>query len=333
MVPFVVQHQDRQPVGQVAEHPAGERRRRLRPLVHHPVTHAALDVRRLRGEGVPVGHEHLARREQRPVLQRHQVEGGVVVLRVVRAEDLQPLLDRQVGAADEDAVGVLAAGRVAAAVAERPGDQHRHHHRLAGPGRHLAAQPPQAAVAERRERVPLRRDERRPLAAEHPLQVVLGQFRLEAEAGRPAGQADLGEVDDRLDGLALAEEQPPRAVGPGPVAEQLTADRRGAGVLGRPPLADVGAESVDQRQVFALLLGEQRPLGRAGALGLVVVPGVAAAGHAPGLAGFAVVGPVLGRLVVRAAQDRPPDRLDRHVAGGGWLAHGWYPPLTRRLPA
>ena len=143
MVPLVVQHQDRPSPRQVFEHPLGEDLARLRPLVDHRPGLVTLLVLGLRREAVPVGHQHPPGLEQRPVLHRHQVEGGVVVAFRLGAQHLQPLLHGQVRATDQDGARELPAAGIGGAIAEGPGDQHRHDHRLARAGGHLAAQPSQ----------------------------------------------------------------------------------------------------------------------------------------------------------------------------------------------
>ena len=226
MVPLVVQHQDRHPVVEVAEHPPGERVRRLRPLVHHRVGPIPLLVLRLRSEPVPVRDEHLAGLHQRAVLHRDQIERRVIVLRILRPQDLETLLHGQVGAADQDGVRILRAQRVLAAIAEGPGDQHGHHDGLPGPGGHLAAEPPQrkqiaidradGSVHQRREEVGRQRGESRPFTAQEEGEIAIRQAEsLEPCSGRLPGNPQLGQIDDRLDGLASGRR---RAAAPDPAA-------------------------------------------------------------------------------------------------------------------
>ncbi len=280
VVPLVVQDHDGQVVVQVAQHPAGQGLGCLRPLVHDGVALVAFLVLRLGGEAVPVLHEHLAPLEQRAVVHRHEVEGGVVVVRVVGPEHLEPLLDRQVGAADQHGVGELPAGPVHAPVAERPRDEHRHHDRLARTGRHLAAHPPQREQAIIGGAVDQRGEEGlggevrqgRTLTTDEPGEVVVGKGKgLEPGARRLAGDAKFGQVDDRLHGFPLAEEEPPGPLGAAPMVEQFLRDVRRPPVVGLTPAAHVVPQQVHQWEVVPLLLGEQFQLRRAGALRLVPV--------------------------------------------------------------
>ena len=155
-----------------------------------------------------------------------------------------------------------------------------------------------------------------------PIQVIVGE--LGREARPPAGQPDFVEEDDRLGGFQLAEEEPPRPVGPPPVAQQLLGDLRRALVAGRAPAAHILAQGVDQRQILALLLGQQRQLPFGDALGFVPVRGRPPARHADGIP-LGRVDPVLGRLGVGRTEDRLLDRLDGKglLIGGriGWSAH------------
>src|SRR5690606_32333900 len=118
---------------------------------------------------------------------------------------------------------------------------------------------------------PVRRrfDERRPLALDQAREVLLRDRLLPARLA--ARGEDLGDVDDGLGRLALAEEEPPRQVRAGPVAEELLRDRLRARVARLAPALHVRAQQVDERQLVALLLGVELELRRAGAPGRVVV--------------------------------------------------------------
>jgi len=272
---LVVEHHDRRPVVQITQHAAGEGVRALLALVHHDVALAALGVRALRRELVPVGDQHLALVQLGHQLRRDDVEGLVVVVLDVGAQHLQALEDGEVRAHHQRRIRKTLIARMAAAVAEGPGDQHRHNDRLAAAGGHLAAVAGQGGAAVliglvRQGRKDLGRllEDEGGLAARHQRPVVLQrELRLGPKA-HPAGGENFVEVDDRFDGLTLAEEQAPRAVGSGPVRQQLPRHRRRVRVIRLPPAPHVLAQQIDQRQVVPLLFGEQRHLHRAGALGL-----------------------------------------------------------------
>jgi hypothetical protein len=128
-----------------------------------------------------------------------------------------------------------------------------------------------------------------------------------------AGQPQLGQVDDRLDGLALAEEETPATLGVGPPAQQFPGDVAGPAVLRLTPAADIVAEKVDQGQIVPLLLLEERLLRRAGALGLVPVARRPAVPGTRRRARGGIVNPVVVRLLVGRTDDRLLDRLNRDV--------------------
>ena len=68
------------------------------------------------------------------------------------------------------------------------------------------------------------------------------------------GWRGLGEPDQRLDGLQLAEEEPPAVplFGVVPVFQQASGDARDARVVGLPPLLDPRADPVDEREIDEL---------------------------------------------------------------------------------
>ena len=67
----------------------------------------------------------------------HQLAAAVVAVRVVRLQHAQPVLDRDAGRDDEEAAREALAARAAHRVDRLPGDEHRHHGRLAGAGGEL----------------------------------------------------------------------------------------------------------------------------------------------------------------------------------------------------
>jgi hypothetical protein len=70
----------------------------------------------------------------------------VVVVRVVRLQHAQAVADRQARRDDEEAAGERLAARAADRVQRLPGDEHRHHRRLAGPRGQLQREPVEARV-------------------------------------------------------------------------------------------------------------------------------------------------------------------------------------------
>ena len=137
MVSLVVQHHQRLVVPEVAEAGAGERLRRLvpQPADRDP---AHRDDVGLRAQDVPVRDQHLALRQLGAQRGGHEVEPLVVAARSAGAQHAQALPDGQVRADHQHAAGIARVAGLRAAVAERPGDEHGHHHRLAGARRHLA---------------------------------------------------------------------------------------------------------------------------------------------------------------------------------------------------
>jgi hypothetical protein len=316
VVALVVEDQDGGVVVEVAEDATSEGVRALLALVDDGVGLAAFDVFAFLGELVPVEDGDLAGAEKGTEGHGDEVEGLVVVVGIVRAEDLEALLDGEIGAADEDGGGEALVGGVAAAVAERPGDEHGHDDGLAGAGGHLAAE------------------------AGEGTEVVIGREVFEVDEvdvgglgieARPATtETDLGEMDDGLDGFELAEEEAAGAVVAPPPAEEFFGDGGGAFVAALAPALDVGAEAVDEVEVLAVLLGEERhgELAGAGGFGADVVTGGAATGLLAGLAGDLIVLPVGSGLGVGGTEDRAVDGLDGEgfLTGlDGWVRHGWAP--------
>jgi hypothetical protein len=254
MMPFVIEHKDRQAVSDVAaKDPLGENVGRLRSFVHDGIIAVALVVFRLRREPVPIGDQHLAALYQRPPFRRHDIELGVVVAGLLWTEHLQAFLDREVWAANEDGARKLAALAVDAAVAERPRNEHRHHDGLPRTGRHLAADAPQRnqgriarIINQCREKI--RRAAEcagRARAGKELFQVVIRHGEaLESGAARSSREAQFGEIDDRLDRLALTEEQSPMPVGPRPILQQVARDVARAAIADLAPAPHVIAQCV-----------------------------------------------------------------------------------------
>ena len=109
----------------------------------------AAGLRRLRLEHVPVGDEHVALREVRHQVRRHQVALAVEArFAQPRIQLRQPAADRHVRADDQDDVGVARVGAVVDLVEDAPRREHPHHRRLARAGGHLAGVAPERLVAQ-----------------------------------------------------------------------------------------------------------------------------------------------------------------------------------------
>ena len=137
------------------------------------------------------------------LLGRDDVALAVVVVRVVRQQDAQPVADGDAGGDDQEGVGEAGVLRVGELVERLPGDEHGHDDRLAGAGGHLERDARQAGV-----------------------RGVVGLADVVLDPGVAVLLGDLGDVDDRFEGFDLAEEELPLAVGVGPVFEQA---RRSSG--------------------------------------------------------------------------------------------------------
>ena len=194
-----------------------------------------------------------------------------------------------------------------------PGDDHRHHGGLAGPGRELQGQPRQPRVGP-----------------------GVGRFEVVEEGLRAGAETrrGFGEPDQRFDRLDLAEEGPKAAeavVAPVPQqAGRLRGDAPMARVRQRPPPVHVATELVDdgRRIVLLGLRGNpgaipelQRVLGAGG----LAFPGLRDGGDelgppAPvdepvGRLPLRVELPMAGGVLVRGVDDR----MGEEAVGHGWL--------------
>ena len=187
-------------------------------------------------EGVEVGDDDPGAVEVGEHVRRDELAAAVVAVRVVRLQHAETVADRQARGDDEESAAEAPAAGMAHRVDRLPGDDHRHHGGLAGPGRELERQPGQARVGPGVGR----------------LEVVEEGLRAAAEPRR-----GLGEPDQRLDRLDLAEEGPEAAEAVvAPVPQQAGRLRGGAPIVRvrqRPPPVHVAAELVDDgRRVVAL---------------------------------------------------------------------------------
>ena len=212
----------------------GLRERPGRPLA--PLQQGAGPLRKglalAAAEGVVV-RDHDARLTERiEEVGRGQLAFAVVAVRIVRLQHAQPVADRDAGSDDEETPREALAAGVTYGVDRLPGDDHRHHGGLAGSGRELEGEPPEAGVG-----------------------VLAGALQRAQQFARPPIAAlgrHLGQPDQRLDGLDLAEEGAEVAeLVPPPVIEQ-------AGRLGRdlPALPGQTAPRADQSAQFLDAGGE-----------------------------------------------------------------------------
>ena len=176
----------------------------------------------LRAPGLPVRHLDLHLPEQPGELRRDQVELHVQRLWVLRVQAPAPA-SRSLTVRFGATTRIWSENRVSCrlAILFRPGpcDDERHHHGLAGPGRHLHC-PPGVRLTGAGD-------------VDADFQVV----------------GCLGEEHDRLDRFLLAEERPGRACYPAvvePVPEQVAGHGGYAGIAVCSPLPDPVAQVVDE---------------------------------------------------------------------------------------
>lgn len=173
-------------------------------------------------EGVKVGDEDGRRLPPVQLLRGRDAHGVVVVLRIVGQQHAEPVADGDARRDDQESIGEALVLRIGLPVERLPGDEHGHQHGLAGAGRHLEGETRQAAVVLR----VLRSDDVERLG-------VAGLLRR------------LGQVDGRLRGFDLAEEEAPLAVLVVPVLEEVACDGRDVRVVLLPPATDRLADLID----------------------------------------------------------------------------------------
>ena len=186
-------------------------------------------------EGVVVGDDDLGALDRVQQVGGDQFAAGVVAVGVVGLEDAQPVLDGDAGGDDEEAPGEALAVAVAVGVDDLPGDEHGHDGGLAGAGGELEGQALQVGVG-----------------------VVVGGLEMveKALSGLAELGGDLGEPDEGLDRLDLAEEGALVAEWVvAPVLEQAGGFRFDPPEVGGelPPLVNLLAEGVDDGGVVVLL--------------------------------------------------------------------------------
>ena len=281
MVRFVVDDQEVARACQVAEHLAHVRFIALGAALVDAAL-AADPLRRLPIERMPVADQDRALPQLVGERGGHDAERLVVVLGVGRLQHGQAIAHRETGSDHQHVPGVSHVVRIGDLVQHLPGDDHRHDHGLAGPGRHLGAQA--------RERSTVGCD----------LQTHL------------VGRRRLREPDQRLRGFRLTEEEAPvgellRIV---PVGEQPPGDsgHPRIPVLTPPPHAradPVYQRDLDEHAGIVECLGVRRrhhvPR-RSAPLDQIEQPGLA------------LVSPVARRFLVGRVDDQPVDRRARHYS-------------------
>ena len=227
MVPLIVQHHDWRAFIEFAQHAFRKSVGRLLAFVHDGVGGAALCLWGFQSELVPVGYQHFPAVEQRAEFCRDKFKRIVVVVRQFGAQHLKAFFDCQVGADDQRGFGEAVVGGHFAAVAERPGNQHRHHNGFAAAGRHLAPVTNQLGeVCHFR-------------CVNQFVESLIGELGI--EAGAFAWAADFGKPDNRLNGFALAEEEAPLLILACPMVEEFARHIGGVSVIRFSPPLDIGA--------------------------------------------------------------------------------------------
>ena len=172
-------------------------------------------------ERVPVADHDAAAAELVEQRGRDDAELPVVVVGMRRIEHRQAAPDGEAGRDHQDGAGEAAVLRIGGLVEHLPSDDHRHHHGLAGTGRHLGAQPRKGAA-------------------------VGWDVDAHAVRSRPFVQPDQG-----LHRLDLAEEEAAgvELLRVGPVPQQPAGHGGSAGIAGLPPRLDARADGVDLRNL------------------------------------------------------------------------------------
>ena len=188
-------------------------------------------------EGVVVGDHDLGAVQIGQQVRWDELATLVVGIGVVWLQHTQPVADRDAGCDDEEPTGEAPAARMSHGVDRLPRDQHRHDRRLTCARREIEREPSEARV-----RPLVRRVE----VVEEPPPVA------------PLVRCDLGEPDDRLGSLDLAEERPdagelmvaPVLKQPGRLGRHAPLAR----IRKRPPAVQPSAQFVDNRVRVVFLL-------------------------------------------------------------------------------
>ena len=189
----------------------------------------------VREEGVIVGDQDARLAEPLEQVRRQHVALAIVVVRVARQEDAQTIPNGDARRHDQERVREARILAILELVQRLPGNQHRHDDCLAGAGRHLEREAPQAGI---------RRVVRGPEIVLDPGVAVLPRH--------------LGDVYRGLDRFDLAEEQQLVAILAGPVGQQPRRRPRHADVAALAPGADPLMDAIDDRIGLDPVLGPFR---------------------------------------------------------------------------
>ncbi len=344
VVGLVVEHADPLEPHQLGHHPLQHlpvgllRPQRGPPALEQRAAHGRDGQRPARLERVVVGDDDLRPFEVAEHVRRDQFAARVVAVGIVRLEHAQAPADRHAGRDHQEAPREAGAAGAPDRVEGLPRDQQGHDGGLAGAGRELEGGPVQHGGRVRRR------------AGVRVRQMIEVPASVPAEARR-----DLGQPDQGLDRLDLAEERPDVAEGVvAPVAQEARGLRRNPPrALGQsPPVVDGVADAGDERgQVVLLPAGPDRLRGLVG--DQFQLPGAAfprggdrrdvrrgpprvddAAGRPVALVQL----PVAPRVLVGRVQDRPCVegvglRIRDAVAGAAGVCHHNFPRAFRRRSA
>jgi hypothetical protein len=169
------------------------------------------------------------------LLARDHIHLAVVVLGVVGQQHAQAVANGDARGHDEEGVAEAGILRVGQLVERLPGDEHGHNDRLAQADRHLEGDAEEVGVGG-----------------------GVGFAQLVLDPGVAYLGGDLGEVDGRLQGLHLAEEEPALTLGTGPVVKERLRYLGDADVTTLAPLLHAAAHLVYE---LVLLQAVLRPLG------------------------------------------------------------------------
>jgi hypothetical protein len=151
---------------------------------------------------------------------------------VLGTQHPQSIADGQAWSHDQEPLGeagILGTGHL---IQRLPGDEHRHHHGLAGTGGHLQRDPVQPGVV-----------------------LLVLQIEPVADPDIPRLLRGLGQVDGRLSGLQLAEKHRVVSLGVGPVLQQPPRYRGHIGTAQLPPARNPRPDVVDELVLLDLIRG------------------------------------------------------------------------------
>ncbi len=190
----------------------------------------ATGLHSLRLKHVPVRRQHLALRQQRHQMRRHEIARPVQARFAEFGVKLgEPAANRHVRANHQHHIRESAVALAVDLVQNAPCGEHPHHRRLAAAGGHLAGVPEKAVEALR------------------PL--VLADFLAGNLDALQKIRARFTQKDDRLRRLQLREEQPLLPPVPSPPLQQLHRRPRHTRIALPAPRLHLGADAIDQLQL------------------------------------------------------------------------------------